>query len=68
MKDRNKLCKFYQRAGVCSKNKGCTIWGDMQHCGLYEPDLASKPLRTDKRKRKCRRRTHATNGTLGILK
>lgn len=52
MRDRNKLCKFYQRAGVCSKNKGCTIWGDMQHCGLYEPDLASKPLRADKRKSK----------------
>lgn len=52
MKDRNKLCKHYLKAGTCSKNKGCTIWGEMQHCGLYEPDLNSKPLRTDKRKSK----------------
>ena len=52
MKDRNKLCKYYIRAGVCSKGKGCTIWGEMQHCGLYCPDLASKPLRTDGRKQK----------------
>lgn len=52
MRDRNLLCKYYIRAGVCSKSKGCTIFGEMQHCGLYNPDLNSKPLRVDKRKTK----------------
>lgn len=52
MKDRNKICIYYERAGKCSKGKGCTIFGEMQKCGLYKPDLNSKPLRVDKRKSK----------------
>lgn len=52
MRDRNRLCKYYLRAGVCSKGKGCTIWGEMQHCGLYEKDLKSKELRPNNKKRK----------------
>lgn len=52
MKDRNLICKYYERANQCSKGKGCTIWGEMQHCGLYKADLNSKPLRQDKRKNK----------------
>lgn len=52
MKDRNKLCKYYIRAGVCSKGKGCTIFGTMQHCGNYSPNPDSKPLRVDRRKQK----------------
>lgn len=52
MKDRNKLCIYYERAGKCSKGKGCTAFGNMQHCGSYKPDLNGKPLRTDKRKTK----------------
>lgn len=52
MKDRNLICKYYQKANSCSKGKGCTIWGKMQSCGLYNPDLNSKLLRKDKRKQK----------------
>lgn len=52
MKDRNKLCKYYIRAGVCSKGKGCTAFGEMQHCGNYVPDLNGKPLRVDRHKSK----------------
>ena len=52
MKDRNKLCKYYIRAGVCSKGKGCTIWGEMQHCGNYVPNLNGKPLRPNNKRKK----------------
>lgn len=52
MKDRNLLCVYYERANKCSKGKGCTIWKEMQSCGLYKPDYNSKPLRADKRKQK----------------
>ena len=52
MRDRNLLCKYYICAGKCSKGKGCTAFGDMQHCGLYKQDLNGKPLRADKRKTK----------------
>lgn len=50
MKDRNKLCIYYERAGKCSKGKGCTAFGEMQHCGLYTPDKMGKQLRVDRRK------------------
>ena len=52
MRDRNLLCKYYIRAGKCKKGKGCTAFGEMQHCGLYKPDLNGKPIRVDKRKSK----------------
>ena len=52
MRDRNLLCKYYIRAGVCLKGKGCTVFGEMQHCGNYIPDLNSRPLRADRRKSK----------------
>lgn len=52
MKDRNKICIYYERAGKCSKGKGCTVFGEMQHCGLYKPERGSRPIREDNRKRK----------------
>ena len=52
MKDRNFLCKYYIRAGECSKGKGCNIWKGMQKCGLYSPDLNSKSLRPNNIKNK----------------
>ena len=39
MKDRNLLCKYYIQANKCLKNKGCTIWKEMQHCGSYDDKL-----------------------------
>ena len=56
MKDRNKLCIYYERAGKCSKGKGCTAFGEMQHCGLYTPDKMGKPLRVDRKMEKIRRK------------
>ena len=62
MKDRNLLCKYYIQANKCSKNKGCTIWREMQHCGLYEPNLNSKPLRENNKRQKIEKIRREDNG------
>lgn len=62
MKDRNFLCKYYQKAGTCSRGKGCTIWNEMQHCGSYVPDLNSKPLRENNKRKKLEEIRRKDNG------
>ena len=52
MRDRNKLCIYYERAGKCKKGKGCTAFGEMQHCGLYIKNSKSKNLRPNNKRKK----------------
>lgn len=52
MKDRNIICKFYERHGQCKKGKEADLSGYCVHCGLYEKKLGIRPFRTDDRRRK----------------
>lgn len=52
MKERNIICKFYLQKDKCLKNKGCSVNKEMQHCGLYEPNLNSKPFRYNNKQKK----------------
>lgn len=52
MKDRNILCEYYVRAGICDLGKICYIDKEMVHCSKYKKDKNRKPFRVNKRKEK----------------
>ena len=55
-KDREIICRFYERAGVCSiSKKQCTVRREMQHCGKYEPIKGAQPIRANTRQRRLDR-------------
>lgn len=53
MRERNLICKHYERAGVCAiSKKECMVQGVMQHCGKYEARKGSEPIRVNQRRKK----------------
>lgn len=52
MKDRNLICIYYVRHGVCALGKECSVYKEMQHCSLYKPNKNTLPFRQNNKRKK----------------
>ena len=51
-KVRERVCKFYEYEGKCSKGREGTFYNKCQTCDKYNPKRGAKPNRVDNRRKK----------------
>ena len=51
-KVRERVCKFYEYEGKCSKGREGTFYSKCQTCDKYNPKQGAKPKRVDNRRKK----------------